>query len=153
MMGFDYEALTKRIRDGTYSVRRPHFKPMTKSCVFDFATFALERPGFRLLQTICVASSYGAYYCLFTNLFLPAGLVCVAISGVTAFACANAVMLRRINIASMTVLPDGESVRLVTFRGSVHDALISEFELVGIRPKNLRIVYKTNGKVQTMQID
>jgi len=106
---------------------------MTKSCIFDFASFALERPGFRLWQAIWAASSLGTYYYLASNLFLPAGIACGSILGVATLVCANAVMLRRINIASITVLPDGESVRVVTFRGSVYDALISNFELVGVR--------------------
>ena len=147
-MQFDYSALTNRIRDGTYSVKRPHFKPMTKSCIFDFATFALERPGFRLWQSVWAASAYGVYFYTYTQPFLVGGLSCGVLLSATTLACVNALMLKKINIASITILPDGESVRLVTFKGSVHEALISEFELVGVRKKNLRIVYKTyDGKV------
>ena len=76
------------------------------------------------------------------------GLSCGVLLSATTLACVNALMLKKINIASITILPDGESVRLVTFKGSVHEALISELELVGVRKKNLRIVYKTyDGKV------
>jgi len=143
IMQFDYGALTGRIGDGTYSVKKSHFKPMTKSCIFDFATFALERPGFRIMQTVWAASAYGVYFYTVMQPFLVGGVCCGVFLSATTLACLNALMLRRINIASITILPDGESVRLVTFKGLVHDVLISEFELVGIRKKNLRVVYKT----------
>lgn len=117
---------------------------MIKSCIYDFSNFALERPGLRMVRAIVVASGYALYHFVMVNPLLWGQILSGSFFWIFLLANAKDLMLRGLSIASINILPGGESVRIVTFKGSVHEVLIKDLEVYKVRKASIELIYRTN---------
>ena len=121
--------------------------------IYDFTKFALENKGVKFVQYVFLASIYGVYY---YHTVAPHGFKLLASAFSTVFmgfGVVNAGMLKNLSVSCITVLPDGQHMRIQLFSGRLFDVLIKDCHIVGVRKSFIDLSVIASGKRLKVCVD